>query len=183
MDYNFRVGDYVKRPYGNTIYCVASPASHPNMYYSRFTIRCLRTNKVTSHYTRNFILVENYSEDEIMTNQKTLYSFVDENGTTQYGVHVGTDSSNRYLIEVKGTNNIVVKDKKELEEVLPYTFSTIINGKETHFQITPGTVEKGDVLLYTGLTPPVVVSVKAVDTKSKEARSKFNGAKLVTEKL
>ena len=122
-------------------------------------------------------------EEEPIMETKTLYSFTDDKDTTVFGTHIGTNSSNQYIIEIKGGGGIVIKDQKELEEVLPYTFSAIMNGKETHFQTEPGVVNKGDVLRYTGTQVPVVVSVKDIDTKSREARSKFNGVKLVTEKI
>lgn len=178
---NFKVGDYVKKRCGKTIAVVESSYGD---YYSYVTVRTVDKNRRYHWYISDLVLVENYiPEGEMVKSQKTLYSFVDDSGKTQYGSHVGTDSSNRLLIEVKGSGEIVVKSIKELEEVLPYTFSAIINGKETHFQTEPGALNKGDVLLYTGTQVPVVVSVKDIDTKSREARSKFNGVKLVTEKI
>jgi hypothetical protein len=39
------------------------------------------------------------------------------------------------------------------------------------------------VLLYTGSSTPNVAVVTGVDTKNKSARSKFKGAKIVTEAI
>jgi hypothetical protein len=121
-------------------------------------------------------------ESEMATDTKTLYSFTvaDE---TRYGTHIGTNSQNQYLIEEKTTGAIHVLEKKDLEEVVPYTFSASIGGKETHYVGTPGALNKGDVLLYTGSTTPQVAVVTGVDTKNKSARAKFKGAKIVTEAI
>lgn len=107
----------------------------------------------------------------------------DENGEVLFGTHVGTNSSNQFLLEVKGQGNIVVKDPKELEEVLPYTFSVDVAGKEIHYQGKPGTLEKGDLLLIPGNGSFVIAQVKAVDTRNKGARANFKGRKLLTEKV
>lgn len=121
--------------------------------------------------------------EEIMADTKTLYSFKKEDGTIAYGSHIGTNSSNNYLIEEKGTGDIHVLGLKDLEEVLPYTFSASINGKETHYVCQPDAVNKGDFLLYTSGTTPQIAVVTAVDTKNKTARSKFRGKRLVLDDI
>lgn len=117
-----------------------------------------------------------------MAQIKTLYSFT-INGNTAYGTHIGTNSQNQYLIEEKGTGKIHVFDKKDLEEVVPYTFSAKMANSENHYIGTPGSIAKDDILLYTGSSTPQIAVVTAVDTKSKSARSRFNGAKIVTQPI
>jgi len=78
-------------------------------------------------------LIPYESPEESMAETKTLYSFTKADGTVAYGSHIGTNSSNNYLIEEKGTGEIHVLDPKSIEEVLPYTFSATIAGKETHY--------------------------------------------------
>jgi hypothetical protein len=131
-------------------------------------------------YECNLKLYE--EESKMATDTKTLYSFV-VNGETRYGTHIGTNSQNQYLIEEKTTGTIHVFSKDQLEEVVPYTFSAIMGGKETHYVGTPNALNKGDVLLYTGSTTPQVAVVTGVDTKNKAARAKFKGAKIVTEAI
>lgn len=114
---------------------------------------------------------------------KTLYSFSKVDGTVGYGTHIGTNSQNQYLIEEKGTGAILVFDKNKLEEVLPYTFSAKVGNSENHYQGTPGTLEVGDVLLHTDGGGLQVAVVSALDTKNKNARGKFKGVKLVTQKI
>ena len=124
-------------------------------------------------------------EESNMSDAKTLYSLTKEDGTVVYGTHVGTNSQNKLLIEVKGTNEIILADKSQLEEVIPYTFAVRMNGKNTHYQCEPGKFKKNDVLLFTGggVDKFEVAMVTAVDTKNKGATTAFKGLKLVTEEI
>ena len=114
---------------------------------------------------------------------KTLYSFVDDTGATVFGTHVGTNSQNLYILEVKGRDDYVVKDPKELEEVLPYTFSVNINGQEIHYIGSPDKGKKGDFLLVPAGNSFCIARVKEVDTKNKNARNKLKGRKILTEEI
>lgn len=116
-----------------------------------------------------------------MATEKTLYSFTVD-GKTAYGTHIGTNSSNQYLIEEKGTGTIHVFDKKDLEEVLPYTFSAKMGSSEFHYIGTPDTLKVDDILLCTSGSTPQIAVVTAVDTKNKSAK-KFKGAKIMTEAI
>lgn len=124
---------------------------------------------------------------ELTMNTKTLYSFEHE-GVTKYGTHIGINSSNQYLIEEKGTGAIHVLDKKDLEEVLPYTFSVkyaigSTNGMPTDFIGTPGTVKEGDLLVFENRSMLQMCKVEKVDTKCKTAQAKFKGRKILTEEI
>ena len=125
-----------------------------------------------------------YEENDV-ADSKTLYSLTREDGTIVYGVHVGTNSQNKFLIEVKGTNEIILADKAQLEEVVPYTFKVRITGRDQHFQGEPGKFKKGDVLIYTGngADKVEIAMVTAVDTKNKGATGTFKGIKVLTEEL
>jgi hypothetical protein len=114
---------------------------------------------------------------------KTLYSFVDDAGVTVFGTHVGTNSQNLYILEVKGQDDYVVKNPKELEEVLPYTFSVVINGQEIHYIGSPDKVKKGDFFLVPAGNSFCIARVKEVDTKNKNARAKMKGHKVLTEEI
>jgi len=172
----FNVGDIVvksngKMPakviryqYGTLVYC-----RYLHAPYSPFQA-----------YENTLNLYEN--QPEMAIDKQTLYSFVVD-GETRYGTHIGTNSQNQYLIEEKTTGAIHVFAKDQLEEVVPYTFSATMGGKETHYVSTPDVLKKGDVLLYTGSSTPQVAVVTGVDTKNKAAREKFKGAKVVTETI
>jgi hypothetical protein len=128
------------------------------------------------------IVLADPEETTPKSTMKTLYKFTHE-GNEVFGTHIGTDGSNNYVLEVKGGGGIVVKDPKDIEEVIPWTFAVKINGKETHFMGQPDKVKKGDFLLYNCNGTPVLCTVTGVDTKCKTAREKFKGLRLVTETL
>ena len=176
----FTLGEIVTKKYGKKpaeITYIYSGYTHSNGLYK---CKYLHNNTSFEQYGCD---LELYNEETEMTaDTKTLYSFTVD-GKVAYGTHIGTNSQNQYLIEEKGTGAIHVFDKKDLEEVVPYTFSATMSNKETHYVGTPGALNKGDVLLYTGSNTPQVAVVTGVDTKNKSARSKFKGAKLVTEAI
>lgn len=173
----FNVGDIVTKQYGKKPAEITYVPSYPNGQYS-----CRYLHSKQTFYEQALYLKLYEEETEMTADTKTLYSFTVD-GKTAYGTHIGTNSQNQYLIEEKGTGAIHVFDKKDLEEVVPYTFSASINGKETHYIGTPDVLKKGDVLLHTGSTTPQVAVVTGVDTKNKGARAKFKGAKIVTEAI
>jgi hypothetical protein len=177
MTQTFNVGDIVTKQYGKK---PAEVTYAPSYSGGQFTCRYLESKQ--TFYARDYDLKLYDEETEMTTDTKTLYSFTVD-GVVAYGTHIGTNSSNQYLIEEKGTGKIHVFDKKDLEEVVPYTFSATMGGKETHYVGTPGALKKNDVLLYTGSSTPQVAVVTGVDTKNKSARSKFKGAKIVTEAI
>jgi hypothetical protein len=154
----------------------------PKFDWQYYTIKYLHNNRTYDFIGYN---QDNYTlyEDPEMTNIKTLYSFTKADGTTGYGTHIGTNSQNKYLIEEKGTNEIHVLSKSDLEEVLPYTFSVEMEGSEYHYIGQPDTVQVGDLLLNTEAKSVRLAVVKALDTKDKTPRAKFKGRKLVTEQI
>lgn len=175
----FNVGDIVIKQYGK------KPAEVTYVYSGgygggNYSCKYLHSNKSFTAYGQELKIYD--EETEMTADKQTLYSFTVD-GKTAYGTHIGTNSQNQYLIEEKGTGTIHVFDKKDLEEVVPYTFSATMGGKETHYVGTPDTLKKNDVLLYTGSNTPQVAVVTGVDTKNKSARAKFKGAKLVTEAI
>jgi len=173
--HNFNIGDIVISKYGKY------PLTINYIGYSRTSGKYLHNGNSCTVDTDNLI---HYEPEEIIMETKTLYSFTDDNGTTVFGTHIGTNSSNQYIIEIKGGGGIVIKDQKDLEEVLPYTFSVSIGGKEIHYIGEPGKLTKGDILIHTPSAGQYnVVVVGAVDTKNKTARSKFKGRKLITETI
>lgn len=182
--YNFKVGDLVKRTTGKIVGEIVRMDDYGNRsYYGNFcTCKKISGKGQFTAYERDLVLVQ---EDEVaMEKQKTLYSLILDDGSTGYGVHVGTNSENKYLLEVKGSGKIVVRSKDEIEEILPYTVSLSINGSDVHYISEPGKLNKGDYVIYNLNGKNIeVAKVSGVDTKNKTARSKFKGLKLVTEEV
>lgn len=174
----FNVGDVVTKQYGKSPAKI-SRISGGNYY----TCRYLNSKGLFYDYDSNLKLYEGET-DAMATDNKILYSFTKDDGTIAYGHHIGTNSQNLYLIEEKVTGTIHILDKADLEEVLPYTFSAKMGSNETHYVGTPGSVNVGDILLYTGSSSANAIAVvTGVDTKNKNARAKFNGAKIVTQEI
>lgn len=177
MTEEFKTGDIVVKRCGKK---PARVIGKHHWYNGHFECEYLHNN---SKFAASADDLKHYEGDlEPVTQTKTLYSFTLD-GKICYGTHIGTNSQNQYLIEEKGTGQIRVFDKKDLEEVLPYTFSAKMGNSENHYVGTPGSVQKDDILLYTGSGRLEVAVVTAVDTKSKTARGKFKGVKLSTAPL
>lgn len=173
----FKVGDVIISKYGSKPSVVEKL---PPGDYGNYTLKYLhngRPNYVDRYNIHNYKLSD--SEPETMT--QTLYSFIKADGTTAYGTHIGTNSKNQFLIEEKGNGTIHTFDKKDLEEVLPYTFSAKFGNTETHYIGIPDSLKVGDYIL--GTTSGLQVgTVTSVDTKQKGAK-KFKGVKLVTQEI
>ena len=146
-----------------------------------YTLKYLHDGKLREAYewniNSNYELYNPTESESTMTN--TLYTFKKSDGTDAFGTHIGTNSQNKFLIEEKVTGEIHVLDKKDLEEVLPYTFSAKMGNSETHYIGTPDTLKVDDILLCTSGSTPQIAVVTAVDTKNKSAK-KFKGAKIMT---
>jgi hypothetical protein len=172
----FNIGDIVTKKRGKKPAEIISKGWYTE---DSWNCRYLHSKQSFVEYASDLKL---YEEETEMADTKTLYSFTVD-GKVAYGTHIGTNSQNQYLIEEKGTGAIHVFDKSALEEVVPYTFSAKMGSSENHYVGTPGSVAKGDVLLYSGSSSPQIAVVTGVDTKNKSARSKFKGAKLTTEAI
>jgi len=177
MALKFNLGDIVTKKNGKKPAKITYVSDYCRDGY--YTCKYLHNHQSFSCYGDDLKI---YEEETEMADTKTLYSFTVD-GKVAYGTHIGTNSSNQYLIEEKGTGTIHVFDKKDLEEVLPYTFSAKMGSSENHYVGTPGALSKGDILLYTGSSTPQIAVVTGVDTKNKSARGKFKGAKLTTEAI
>ena len=171
----FNIGDIVTKLYGKTPAEIISMGWRPSQWQCRYL-------KSKQTFYEDDTCLKFYEGETEMAETKTLYSFTVD-GKVAYGIHIGTNSQNQYLIEEKGTGAIHVFDKSALEEVVPYTFSAKMGNSENHYVGTPGALNKGDILLYTGSSSPQIAVVTGVDTKSKSARAKFKGAKIVTEAI
>ena len=177
----FQVGDIVRKTYGETPLRVESVVPWGGYGY-RIKARYLHSQRVVDYENENaYVLIE---EETKMTTTNTLYKITTAEGEV-YGTHIGTDSSGRYIMEEKGTGAIRVVSAKDIEEVLPFTFSVRMGGREQHFQGEAGKFTIGDILLYSGggADKFELAVVKKVDTKNKSASRAFEGVRVVTEKL
>ena len=184
--YKFAIGDIVTKRFGKKTARVVSQPTHPGLgrpggdwgWESEYRLKYQHSGLSFRALQKDLNLHDSTST---MTNAKTLYSFTKADGTVGYGSYLATNSSNQFVIEEKGTGAILTFDKDQLEEVLPYTYAVKFGNSEVHYVGKPGCVEKGDIVLSnSGDSNFAVGRVVAVDTKSKSARAKFTGVKLIT---
>lgn len=156
------------------------------------TVSYTSGNYVTSRYdhsgqvSRDYHTNLKYAEEGGQTMAKdAIYKLNLDPEKTIFAHYRGTDSAGNWLMERIGDGGgIMVVAKESCEEVLPYTFSVRMNGREQHFQGEAGKMNKGDILLYTagGVDNFTFAIVKAVDTKNKAAKV-WEGVRVVTEAI
>jgi hypothetical protein len=178
----FSIGDIVIAEYGKKPFKLTYVPSNPSRW-NPYKGVYLHNEKPA-----NFERVKFYEGDpqsEKTEKMKTLYSYIDESGKEVFATHLATNSNNQYVLEKKGTGEVIVKDPEELTEVVPYTISVeVMRGVQSYIS-KPGQVKKGDTLLHTGGSNGgiTLAVVKDVDTKDRSATKKFPGVKLLTEPL
>lgn len=137
--------------------------------------------QLREHWSR-FTHIE---EDTPTMAKDAIYKLNIDPEKTIFANYRGTDSAGNWLMERIGDGGgILVVPKEKCEEVLPYTFSVRMNGREQHFVGEAGKLNKGDILLYTagGVDNFAFAIVKNIDTKHKGARA-WEGVRVLTEKI
>lgn len=116
-------------------------------------------------------------EEETM---KTLYE-IKEGDVVKFGHKLAVNSSGQWVMEVKGTNEVIVTDTANVTEVLPYTIGVKYLGadKVYHFFARQGDYEVGDLVWSAYYDKPMHVT--AVGTKSRVANKWLIGWKIKAE--
>lgn len=110
---------------------------------------------------------------EIQLNDKKLY-----------GHKLAVNSQGHWVMEIKGTGEVISVDKCYVEEVMPHTIGVQFETGKTvyHYLAEAGKHNVGDFYVVDALHGRAIVNVVGVDTKSGSATKQFNPiAKLVTE--
>ena len=172
----FRVGDKVLKANGKKV----------------MTVQWVSGNYVTSRYDHSgqqsrdhYTCIKYYEEEGPAVTKDAIYKLNLDSDQEIYANYRGTDSAGNWLMERIGNGGgILVVSKDKCEEVLPFTFSVRMNGREQHFVGEAGKVKKGDILLYTagGADNFAFAVVKNVDTKHKGARA-WEGVRVITEPM
>ena len=137
----FRVGDKVLKANGKKV----------------MTVQWVSGNYVTSRYDHSgqqsrdhYTCIKYYEEEGPAVTKDAIYKLNLDSDQEIYTNYRGTDSAGNWLMERIGNGGgILVVSKDKCEEVLPFTFSVRMNGREQHFVGEAGKVKKGDILLYT----------------------------------
>lgn len=173
---NFSIGDKVTKCNGKKVLTITYAFS--NRVHARYD----DSGQSISGYQHEF---KHYEETQTMSNAIFKLNLDGDDLKPVFAHYRGTDSGGNWLMERIGDGGgIVIVPKEKCEEVLPYTFSVRMNGREQHFQGEAGKVKKGDILLYTagGADNFAFAVVKNVDTKNKGAKA-WEGVRLKTEPL
>lgn len=112
---------------------------------------------------------------------------VQHNGKTHYGTRLATNSRGEYVMELKGSSEVIAVAPEACSEVVPYTvglrpYSYLVKrqvgkGNMIHYRCKEGAVKEGDIIV---LRSGGVYQVEAVDTKSKRA-AYLNGVRVEGE--
>lgn len=116
-------------------------------------------------------------------NMSKLYEII-QGDQTLYGTKLAVNSAGKWVMEIKGTGEVISVDKILVEEVMPYTIGVQFetNKMVYHYISEKGKYEVGDLCVLDAPMGRAIVNVVSVDTKSQSATKQFNPlAKLVTE--
>lgn len=131
-------------------------------------------NTVFDRHQNDFVL---YDGEKKMTNTNKLYTWKDSmTAFDLYGHYLATNSQGEWVMEVKGSNQIVAVAKDKVEEVLPYTISVKFNDSGTVYSYL-SEKDKFPVGFYLvkalSFEGWQIAQVTAVDTKSNKATKEF----------
>ncbi len=156
------------------------------------TVSYISGNYVTSRYDHSGQVTQDYytnlkyaQEDEQTMAKDVIYEVKTDPEKRVFAHYRGADSAGNWLMERIGDGGgIMIVPKESCEEVLPYTFSVRMNGREQHFVGEAGKLNKGDILLYTagGVDNFTFAIVKNIDTKNKGAKA-WEGVRVITEAI
>lgn len=118
-------------------------------------------------------------EKEEKTMDNTLYQII---GTESYGTVIGTNSEGKLVLEIKGTGEIVTKDKDALEKVLPYSVGVRLSGNKplSYYTCKKGTVTAGDIIFFDNFEYGIV---SQIDCKKEGVSRELKGKVVVTRDI
>lgn len=176
------VGNYYFRKYGTSVFKLTSlPDQCLLSDRVRYTGKYVNGTEVTD--TKRYLIEAIVEGENDMTN--TLYEF-ELNGKTTFGTKIATNSSGLWVMEVKGSGEVVTVKKTEVEEVIPYSIGVkFMNtpGQTYHYTAPKNKFGLG-FYLFENHNGQSLVQVVELDTKSKQATKEFTPTlKFVTEEV
>jgi hypothetical protein len=177
-DAPFNVGEIVKLKTGTAPIKITS--CNKNFLSGDY----LNTNhKIHCRTVNDFELHPDYQQKEnAMSNAQTLYQFnlkdtLTGTETQHFGHYLATNSAGQWVMEVRGTGQLVTVDKASVEEVLPYTVGVkFMNSSSTsiyHYFSEKDKFGEGFYLMKDREGYTVIVQLVFLDTKSKSATKDF----------
>lgn len=176
----FSIGDRVRLCNGSRTLIVE------HVFGNSITARYEHSGGVLSYRKpQEFIKVNGSNEQKGATSMKGKL-FQTKESNPRFGIGLAINSTGKYVLEMKGTGDLEAFDKRDIEVVMPFTYSVQFNGQGTEYSYLgkEGSVSVGDLLLKTdGSKGITIAKVVAVDTKSEKATKYFDGVKLATTPL
>lgn len=181
MTQRLQVGDLVRKKYGTKAIEVVQ--EYGNHFYGRYVHSGASSGRLS---IGDVVRVENQTvETKGQENMKGKL-FQTKEADVRFGIGLAVNSRGEYVLEIKGTGDLVAFNKKDIELVMPFTYSVQFNGAGTEYSYLgrEGAVQPGDLLLKTDGTKGITIAqVTAVNTKSEKATKYFEGVKIKTEAL
>lgn len=181
MTQRLQVGDLVRKKYGSKAIEVVQ--EYGNHFYGRYVHSGASSGRLS---IGDVVRVENQTvETKGQENMKGKL-FQTKEADVRFGIGLAVNSRGEYVLEIKGTGDLVAFNKKDIELVMPFTYSVQFNGAGTEYSYLgrEGAVQPGDLLLKTDGTKGITIAqVTAVNTKSEKATKYFEGVKIKTEVL
>lgn len=123
------------------------------------------------------------TQKENTMTEKKLYQINSLVSTVKYGHKLAVNSAGKWVMEIKGTGEVVTCDKNDVEEVMPYTVSVQFETGKTvyHYLAEKGNVELNAFYIFDSPMGRAIAQVIKLDTKSPVASVEFKPlAKLLT---
>lgn len=124
---------------------------------------------------------ETNQKEEKMTNKLYEITLGEE---TKFGAKLAVNSAGEWVMEIKGTGEVLAVDPKACQKVVPYSVNIqFLHGGRSggySYLADKGEFEVGDFLVQTNGN---FAQVTAVDTKSEKATKRFEGWKLQATKI
>lgn len=150
-----------------------------------YDIRYISSNQEYQYQERT-VNWKPYEEDaeqkeDTMTNKLYEITFGEE---TKFGTKLAVNSAGQWVMEIKGTNEVLAVDAKSCQKVVPYSVNIkfLHGGQEQGYSYLAdkGEFEVGDFLVKSNGN---FAQVTAIDTKSEKATKRFDGWKLQATKI
>lgn len=117
----------------------------------------------------------NTTQKENTMTEKKLYQINIPVNTVKYGHKLAVNSAGKWVMEIKGTGEVVTCDKDDVEEVMPYTVSVQFQtGKQIYnYLAEKGSVELNAFYIFDAPLGRAIAQVVKLDTKSPAASVEF----------
>ncbi len=180
----FQEGDFVRKAMGKRVAVVTRVVG-----MDRFHVTYLHNNKRCGYeWQREYVKVnkDEYNEKgEQLTMSATnkLYEINYAGEAARIATKLMEKSPTSWIMEVKGTNEVLVVPAANCKEIIPYTIKVVYtSGTVSHYHADPGQYEKGDIYLVTTSGKPELAQIVEVDSKGVSNKEFKHSGKLVVEK-